>query len=97
MLDCQFNFQQFFVSPPTPSITTFEYNQRQYTCGFYKNGIEAELRIKNTEGKVLAMQPGNMIGLLGTNRQNAKEVDISQPQYDSIIQAALRALSVKSS
>ncbi|MEH2322293.1 MAG: DHH family phosphoesterase [Nostoc sp.] len=88
--------QQFFTSPPTPSITTFEYNQRQYTCGFYKNGIEAELRIKNTEGKVLAMQPGHIIGLLGTNRQNAKEVDISQPQYDSIIQAALQALSVKS-
>ena len=88
--------QQFFASPPTPSSTTFEYNQRQYTCGFYKNGIEAELRIKNTEGKVLAMQPGHIIGLLGTNRQNAKEVDISQPQYDSIIQAALQALSVKS-
>ncbi|MCC5598815.1 single-stranded-DNA-specific exonuclease RecJ [Nostoc favosum] len=88
--------QQFFASPPTPSSTTFEYNQRQYTCGFYKNGIEAELRIKNSEGKVLAMQPGHIIGLLGTNRQNAKEVDISQPQYDSIIQAALQALSVRS-
>ncbi|MBD0266442.1 MAG: single-stranded-DNA-specific exonuclease RecJ, partial [Tolypothrix sp. Co-bin9] len=68
----------------------------QYTCGFYKNGIEAELRIKNSEGKVLAMQPGHIIGLLGTNRQNAKEVDISRPQYDSIIQAALQALSVLS-
>ncbi|AUB42907.1 recJ, single-stranded-DNA-specific exonuclease [Nostoc flagelliforme CCNUN1] len=88
--------QQFFASPSIPSSTTFEYNQRQYTCGFYKNGIEAELRIKNSEGKVLAMQPGHIIGLLGTNRQNAKEVDISQPQYDSIIQAALQALSVKS-
>ncbi|MEH1963972.1 MAG: DHH family phosphoesterase [Nostoc sp.] len=88
--------QQFFASPPTPSSTTFEYNQRHYTCGFYKNGIEAELRIKNSEGKVLAMQPGHIIGLLGTNRQNAKEVDISQPQYDNIIQAALQALSVKS-
>ncbi|MEH2318288.1 single-stranded-DNA-specific exonuclease RecJ [Nostoc sp.] len=88
--------QQFFASPPTPSSTTFEYNQRQYTCGFYKNGIEAELRIKNSEGKVLAMQPGDIIGLLGTNRQNAKEVDISQPQYDNIIQAALQALSVLS-
>ncbi|OYD89623.1 single-stranded-DNA-specific exonuclease RecJ [Nostoc sp. 'Peltigera membranacea cyanobiont' 213] len=89
--------QQFFASPPIQSSTTFEYNQRQYTCGFYKNGIEAELRIKNSEGKVLAMQPGHIIGLLGTNRQNAKEVDISQPQYDNIIQAALQALSVKSS
>ncbi|MEH1909717.1 single-stranded-DNA-specific exonuclease RecJ [Nostoc sp.] len=88
--------QQFFASPPTPSSTTFEYNQRHYTCGFYKNGIEAELRIKNSEGKVLAMQPGHIIGLLGTNRQNAKEVDISQQQYDNIIQAALQALSVKS-
>jgi single-stranded-DNA-specific exonuclease len=88
--------QQFFASPPIPSSSTFEYNQRQYTCGFYKNGIEAELRIKNSEGKVLVMQPGHIIGLLGTNRQNAKEVDISQPQYDSIIQAALQVLSVKS-
>ncbi|MEH1807567.1 single-stranded-DNA-specific exonuclease RecJ [Nostoc sp.] len=88
--------QQFFASPPIQSSTNFEYNQRQYTCGFYKNGIEAELRIKNSEGKVLAMQPGHIIGLLGTNRQNAKEVDISQPQYDNIIQAALQALSVLS-
>ncbi|MEH2366828.1 single-stranded-DNA-specific exonuclease RecJ [Nostoc sp.] len=88
--------QQFFASPPIQSSTNFEYNQRQYTCGFYKNGIEAELRIKNSEGKVLAMQPGHIIGLIGTNRQNAKEVDISQPQYDNIIQAALQALSVKS-
>ncbi|MEH1896265.1 MAG: DHH family phosphoesterase [Nostoc sp.] len=88
--------QQFFASPPIPSSTTFEYNQRQYTCGFYKNGIGAELRIKNPEGKVLVMQPGHIMGLLGINRQNAKEVDISQPQYDSIIQAALQALSVKS-
>ncbi|MEH2234586.1 MAG: DHH family phosphoesterase [Nostoc sp.] len=88
--------QQFFASPPIQSSTNFEYNQRQYTCGFYKNGIEAELRIKNSEGKVLAMQPGHIIGLIGTNRQNAKEVDISQPQYDNIIQAALQALSVLS-
>ncbi|MEH2294395.1 single-stranded-DNA-specific exonuclease RecJ [Nostoc sp.] len=88
--------QQFFASPPIPSSTTFEYNQRHYTCGFYKNGIEAELRIKNSEGKVLVMEPGDIIGLLGTNRQNAKEVDISQPPYDNIIQAALQALSVLS-
>jgi len=88
--------QQFFASPLIPSSTTFEYKQKHYTCGFYKNGIEAELRIKNSEGKVLAMQPGHIIGLLGTNRQNAKEIDISQPQYDNIIQAALQALSVRS-
>ncbi|RCJ15968.1 single-stranded-DNA-specific exonuclease RecJ [Nostoc sp. ATCC 43529] len=88
--------QKFFVSPPTSSTTIFEYNQRKYTCGFYKNGLAAELRIKNPEGKVLAMQPGQLNGLLGTSRQDAKEVDISQPQYDSIIQAALQALSLPS-
>ncbi|MBE9038552.1 single-stranded-DNA-specific exonuclease RecJ [aff. Roholtiella sp. LEGE 12411] len=85
---------QIFTSPRTPSNTTFEHHQRQYTCGFYKNGVGSELRIKNPEGKVLVMQPGHIIGLLGTNRENAKEVDLSQPQYDSIIQAALQALSV---
>ncbi|MDZ8185564.1 MAG: single-stranded-DNA-specific exonuclease RecJ [Nostoc sp. ChiSLP02] len=88
--------EKLFVSPPTSSSTTFEYKQRQYTCGFYKNGLAAELRIKNPEGKVLAMQPGKLNGLLGTNRQDAKEVDISQPQYEGIIQAALQALSVPS-
>jgi single-stranded-DNA-specific exonuclease len=85
---------QFFAFPLTPSSTIFEYHQRQYTCGVYKNGLGSELRIKNSEGKVLVMQPGHIIGLLGTNRENAKEIDVSQPQYDSIIQAALEALSV---
>ncbi len=85
---------QFLALPLTPSSTIFEYHQRQYTCGVYKNGLASELRIKNSEGKVLVMQPGHIIGLLGTNRENAKEIDISQPQYDNIIQAALEALSV---
>jgi len=88
--------QEFLVSPPTSSSTTFEYNQRQYSCGFYKNGLAAELRIKNPEGKILAMQLGQPNALLGTNRQDAKEIDISQPQYDNIIQAALQALSISS-
>ncbi|WP_341530563.1 DHH family phosphoesterase [Nostoc sp. UHCC 0302] len=88
--------QQIFAYPRTPSSTTFEYQQRRYTCGVYQNGAGSELRIKNSEGKVLVMQPGHIIGLLGTNRQNAKEVDISQPQYDCIIQAAFQALSVLS-
>ena len=39
--------------------------------GNYKNGIETGLRIKNSEGKVLVMQPGHIIGLLGTNRQRS--------------------------
>jgi single-stranded-DNA-specific exonuclease len=83
---------QLFVSCATPLKASFEYNQRLYTCGIYHNGSSPELRIKNPEGKVLAVQQGQGIGLLGINREDAKEVDIFQPQYDSIIQAALKAL-----
>jgi len=81
-----------FTSTSTPSKSTFEYNQRHYTCGIYQNGELPELRIKNSEGKVLAVHPGNSSALLGTNRQDAKIVDISQPEYNGIMQAALKAL-----
>ncbi|MCX7592647.1 MAG: DHH family phosphoesterase [Fischerella sp.] len=84
--------RQLFVSSATPLKASFEYNQRHYTCGIYQNGSSPELRIKNPEGKILAVQQEYGIGLLGINREDAKEVDISQPQYDSIIQAALKAL-----
>ncbi|MBR8839268.1 MAG: DHH family phosphoesterase [Stigonema ocellatum SAG 48.90 = DSM 106950] len=87
----------FFASPSTPLKTTFEYNQRHYTCGIYQHDSLQELRIKNSEGKVLVVQPGHPVGLLGTNREQAKQIDVSQPQYNSIIQAALKALeSVRS-
>ncbi len=85
----------FFTSSST-SKASFEYNQRPYTCGVYQDGSLPELRIKNAEGKVLVMQPGEKIGLLGNNRQDAIEVDLSLPPYEKIIEAALQALSVMS-
>ncbi|MFB2770729.1 single-stranded-DNA-specific exonuclease RecJ [Pelatocladus sp. BLCC-F211] len=81
-----------FTSYTTLSKAAFEYNHRQYSCGIYQNGSLPELRIKNPDGKVLAIGQGKTAGLLGNNRQDAKEVDISQSHYDAIIQAALRAL-----
>ena len=84
----------FFASPLTPLKTTFDYNQRHYTCGIYQNASLPELRIKNPEGKVLVVQPGQTVGLLGTNREEARVIDVSQPQYDSIIQAAFQALEL---
>ncbi|MCP6757646.1 MAG: DHHA1 domain-containing protein [Fischerella sp. CENA71] len=83
-----------FTSYTTLSKAAFEYNHRQYSCGIYQNGFLPELRIKNPDGKVLAIEQGKIVGLLGNNRQDAKEVDISQPHYDAIIQAALRALEI---
>jgi single-stranded-DNA-specific exonuclease len=86
---------QFFSPTPHKSRATFEYNQRQYTCGIYDNEGNTELRVKNSEGKVLVMQSGNIVGLLGSNRHEAKHVDLSQPPYDGIIQAAFKALSLE--
>ncbi|HLP90232.1 MAG TPA: single-stranded-DNA-specific exonuclease RecJ [Nostocaceae cyanobacterium] len=78
-----------------PSRASFEYNHRQYTCGFYQNGISTELRIKNSDGKVLVMQPGATIGLLGNSREDAQQIDLSQPQFNGIVQAAMQALKIK--
>ncbi|KAB8332726.1 single-stranded-DNA-specific exonuclease RecJ [Scytonema tolypothrichoides VB-61278] len=83
----------FFAAQSAPLRTTFEYNQRHYTCGIYKNGSVAELRIGNLEGKILAVPLGHSIGLLGSSRQEAIQVDVSQPQYNQIFQTALQALS----
>ncbi|MBD2346556.1 single-stranded-DNA-specific exonuclease RecJ [Anabaena subtropica] len=91
------NLQLFHITSPKPLRTTFKYNQRQYTCGVYPNNSGKELRIKNPDGKVLVMQPGRTIGLLGTSREDALEIDLSLPVYDSIIQAAMQALLALSS
>ena len=86
-----------FTYKDKPVRSTFEYNSRQYICGIYQNGSSPELRIKSPENKILAVEPGNEIGLLGINREQAQKVDISQPPYHNIIQAALKALeSVRS-
>ncbi|MEO0688169.1 MAG: single-stranded-DNA-specific exonuclease RecJ, partial [Cyanobacteria bacterium J06649_11] len=71
---------------------TFEYNHRQYICGIYQNGSSAELRIKSPEDKVLAVQSGHNIGLLGINREQAQKIDVFQSPYYDIIRAALKAL-----
>ncbi|MEM7554310.1 MAG: DHH family phosphoesterase [Cyanobacteria bacterium P01_A01_bin.84] len=76
-----------------PVTTKFTYQQRHYNCGIYPNGTSQELRIKNSGGKVLAFKLGESTALLGKSRQEAKEVDASQPPYKNIIQAALNALS----
>ncbi len=81
-----------FTYKNKPVRTTFTYGDRQYICGIYQNGDLAELRIKSPEEKVLVVQSGYDIGLLGVNREEADNVDIYQPPYYDIIQAALKAL-----
>jgi single-stranded-DNA-specific exonuclease len=78
-----------------PSTTAFQYQNRNYTCKIYQSDASKELRIRNSQAVVLAVPLGSKIGLLGKDRQNAKEVDISQPPYNGIIQTALSVLSVR--
>jgi single-stranded-DNA-specific exonuclease len=77
------------------STTAFQYQNRDYTCKIYQSDASKELRIRNSQAVVLAVPLGSKIGLLGKDRQNAKEVDISQPPYNGIIQTALSVLSVR--
>ena len=88
---------EFFGNPNGKITTSFIYQQHRYICGVYQHGTMPELRIKNSDGKVLAVHPHHSTGLLGSDRQNAKEVDVSQPPYEGIITAAFTALSILSS
>lgn len=73
----------------------FDYSDRQYTCSLSQVGLVKELRIRNSQGQVLAIQQGQRIGLLGTKRENATEIDVSQPFFYKLIKAAIAALGTE--
>ncbi|MFP5275091.1 MAG: single-stranded-DNA-specific exonuclease RecJ [Coleofasciculus sp.] len=83
------------VSESAPSSikkAEFHHNERRYTCSLWES--LNELRIKNDQGKVLVIQKGQRTGLLGFNRDEAKQVDVTQPHYYQLIKAATRALNL---
>ena len=67
----------------------FTHNNRVYHCS--KN--ITELRIRNDRGDILAVSQGNRTGLLGKSRDEAKQVNVTQPPYFHLIKAALQAIS----
>ena len=71
----------------------FNYNGKVYACSLWQS--LKELRIKNPQGKILAVKKGDRFGLLGTSRDNAQSVDVTQPPYYQIIKTALAALEQK--
>lgn len=73
-----------------PKKARFYYNNRIYNCNLWDS--RNELRIRNDQGKVLAVQRGQKRGLLGENRENAQEIDVTQPKFYALIKAALSAL-----
>ena len=81
-------------SAKSPLKAEFHHAQRQYTCGIFQNDSLSELRIRNNQGQVLAIKQGKKTGFLGTNREDAKEVDVSIPHFSNLIQAAFNALEI---
>jgi single-stranded-DNA-specific exonuclease len=82
------------ANKPALARVEFYYDSLPYLCSISQVGASKELRIRNPEGQVLAIQPQQRRGLLGTSRNDAQEVDISQPYYFNLIQAALTALEL---
>jgi single-stranded-DNA-specific exonuclease RecJ len=76
----------------TPQRVEFTYADRVYACSISITTTTRELRIQNAQGQVLALQPDQRRGLLGRSRQDAVEIDISQPFYFNLIRAAMAAL-----
>jgi single-stranded-DNA-specific exonuclease RecJ len=77
-----------------PKKVDFYFNKRKYSCSISGTGLSRELRIRNPEGQVLAIQPHQKRGLLGKRREDAEEIDLSQPHYFNLIRAALSALEL---
>jgi single-stranded-DNA-specific exonuclease len=83
------------VSESVPSSikkAEFYHKERRYTCSLWES--LNELRIRNDAGKVLVIQKGQRTGLLGFKRDDAKQVDVTQPHYYQLIKAATRALKL---
>ena len=66
----------------------FTHSGRIYVC----SKTIAELRIRNDRGHVLAVSKGDRTGLLGKSRDEAKQVNVTQPPYFQLIKAALQAI-----
>ena len=92
------NIELEIVGVRPPQITNnknhkkaiFNYQGRKYACSL-SPGIN-ELRIRNEQGKVLAVCPGSKEGLLGINRENAQKIDVTQPYFQTLVQTALTVL-----
>ncbi|MEG4913850.1 DHH family phosphoesterase [Microcoleus sp. B7-D4] len=80
--------------PPMFGKVEFYYCDRTYSCSLSPAGSIEELRIRNSQGQVLAVAPGQNIGLLGNSRKDAREVDVSLPFFENLIQTAKHALGI---
>ncbi len=76
------------------TMAQFSYKGRIYRCSYGQSS--QELRILNGDGRVLALKLGDATGLLGTNRDNAMSINVSEAPYAEIIQQAIAILGIAS-
>jgi hypothetical protein len=74
----------------------FYFDHRRYICSLVRVDSVKELKIKNCQGLVLAVKQGQKVGLIGKTRQDARQVDVSQPYFYNLIKAAMSALDLAS-
>ncbi len=72
----------------------FDWGDRKYSCSLSRSADVKELRIRNSQGLVLAVRQGQKTGLLGNSRENAREIDVSQPFFYNLILVAKSALGI---
>jgi len=77
----------------------FYYSQRRYECSVVSLCVDQqniqELRIRNHEGEILAVQQGRKTALRGKTRATSQEVDILKSNYYNLIKAAVMALELQ--
>lgn len=77
----------------------FYYSQRKYECSVVSlssdQGEIKELRIRNPEGEILALQQGQKIALRGKSRATSQEVDILKSNYYNLVKSAVTALDLE--
>jgi single-stranded-DNA-specific exonuclease len=78
------------VSNDQMKQAVFNYEGRIYTCSLKSLN---QLQIRNQNGKILSINKGDRIGLLGINSNESQEVNVTKPPYFQLIKAALGALN----
>lgn len=90
----QISIQLELVSIRLPEMATikanFTYRDHVYYCSYWAS--VQEIRILSPTGKILVVNMVKNQGILGTSRDNAYSVDITQPPYPEIIHLAKQVL-----
>jgi single-stranded-DNA-specific exonuclease len=69
---------------------TFEFKGRSYICSLLLS--LNELKIQNEQGKVLTVNRGKNLGFLQGDGEGDRHVDLSQPHYCELVEAAFTVL-----